>query len=180
MLKKLNFGVVINKIKSMALGGKKKNLIAAILILIVIFIFATLFFSGKFNKQNTSTDVSADNYSAVLEQKLETMLLSVSEINSADVFVMVNGSVKTNYLMETTESENTNGNNSTKTISTKVVYKKSNGETSPIIVSTTYPEIVGVMIVTNRVSAATKIAIKNSISVVLNIPEERISILQEK
>ena len=180
MFKKLNFSVIIDKIKSLKKGNKKNSLIAAVLILVVVFIFAILFFSGKSDKQKTTADISADNYSLLLEQKLENMLLGVSEINSVDVFVMVKGSVKSNYLMETTETENSNGNSSTKTISTKVVYKKLNGETLPIIVSTTYPEILGVMIVINKVSAATKISIKNSISIVLNIPENCISILQEK
>lgn len=180
MVKKLNLSAIVDKIKLLKASGKKKYLFAAILILVLILIFATLFFNGKINNSKENTSVLADNYAASLENKLKSMILKIDEINSVDVLVVVNGSAKTNYLVETTEVVTTNSNGSTKTTSTKVVYEKANGTSSPIIVSTSYPEVIGVMIVINKVSASTKLAIKNSVSLVLNIPEESISILQEK
>lgn len=180
MVKKLNLSAIVDKIKQLKASGKKKYLFAAILILVLILIFVTLFFNDKINNSKENTSVSADNYAASLESKLKSMILKIDEINSVDVLVVVNGSAKTNYLVETTEVVTTNSNGSTKTTSTKVVYEKANGTSSPIIVSTSYPEVIGVMIVINKVSASTKLAIKNSVALVLNIPEESISILQEK
>ena len=180
MVKKLNFNTVINKIKTFNIKDKKKIFILLLAIIAICIIFCIGVFDKNKISQNKKSYVSADDYSMVLEQKLESMILGVKDVASVDVFVMVGGSVITNYLMETTETETTGASNSTKTTTTKVVYEKANGGTVPIVVSTSYPEVVGVMVVISGVNSSTKLAIKNSISVVLNIPEERICILQEK
>ncbi len=180
MYKILNFNTIKEKLKFLKSTNKKKLLFIILFVSIAALVSVSLFLKSDKNELNKKIDITADNYSASIEQKLESMISGISEVTSIDAFVMVGSSVKYNYLMETTESEVVNSNGSTKTTSSKVVYEKQNGSSSPIIVSTSYPEIIGVMLVMNKVSSSTKLSIKNSVSIVLNIPEERISILQEK
>lgn len=179
MLKKINFGLYFNKIKQLLGENKKRALLVLACLIVLILIVAYLFYPKNNTSSKMKTNTSQDEYICLLESKLEEMILSLSDVSFAEVFVMTDGSPKTNYLVETTETEITNSVGSTKTISSKVVYQKANGETMPIIVSTSYPEVLGVMVVTNAISASTKNSIKNSISIVLNIDIGRISILQE-
>lgn len=179
MLKKINFNIIKEKIKKYILG-KNKKIFLLVLVLIIAFALISFINSNENNKKETNKNVTVDNYSSSVEQKLERMLLGYLDVEIVDVFVITKGTIKTNYLMEMTETETSNANGSTKTTTSKVVFEKSNGVNSPIVVSTVYPEIVGVMIKTNSISASTKISIKNSIALVLNISEDCISILQEK
>ena len=160
----------------------KKILVPALIAVIVIIAVLYYDFSSKKDSSTSSNKISleGENYAEAIEQKLETMLSKISEVEDISVFVMTSGSTKINYLTESTETETTNASGSTKTTSTKVVYEKVDGETLPIIVSKSYPEVIGVMVVVNEISASTKLSIKNSISTVLNISEDSISILQER
>ena len=178
MAKNINFVKVFSKIKTLFQTNKKRSLTIFVVLILIFFIFAYLYFPKNTDNKNNN-ESSMNDYARSIEFKLEEMLLAVYGIDSVDVFVMTAGTQKINYLMETTETEVTNSTGSTKTSSSKVVYEKLNGETLPIIVSTSYPEILGVMIVTNSISASTKNLIKNSISIVLNIDSSCISILQE-
>ena len=61
-----------------------------------------------------------------------------------------------------------------------VVYDKNGSSQSPILVSTDYPKVVGVLVVLNKVSPSIKLSIQNSISGVLNIDADSIFILQDE
>ncbi len=181
MKKIFNFIQIKDKITTMY--KKNKKMFVPVLIAIIVFVAVLCFgFSLKKDSSTSSDKISVDgeNYAEAIEQKLETMLSKISGVEDISVFVMTSGSTKINYLTESTETETTNASGSTKTTSTKVVYEKVDGETLPIIVSKSYPEVVGVMVVVNEISASTKLSIKNSISIVLNISEDSISILQER
>ncbi len=181
---KEKFSKFLNKIKDSYRNNKK--LFFASLAIIFIFIFVgtyILFFSGKKANKNSSktASVSIDNYTQTLENKLSNMLLSVDEIKTVSVLVMVKSSPIINYLTENETNTTTNSSgNSTSSSSSKIVFEKKSGTSSPIIVSTTMPEVTGVLIITNKINATTRIAIINAISMVLNVDASCICILQER
>ena len=61
-----------------------------------------------------------------------------------------------------------------------VVFEKNGSSSNPIVVATIAPKISGVLIVVNKIQASTKLSIINSVSIVLNVPESCITILQEQ
>lgn len=174
----------LSKIKELYKTNKK--VFFASISIIVIFIFAAcyfLFFAGskKNTKKKNSQSVTVTNYTDSLEKKIENMLLNIDDIKNVSVLVMVKSSPEIKYLVdeEVTESINSSGTKSSSS-SSKVVFDKNSGTNSPIIVSTIYPEISGVLIVTNKIDASTRISIINAISAVLNVDPTCICILQER
>ena len=151
------------------------GLIVGIVLLIISFIIPT-----KTKIENIEkTEVSVSNYSSTIESKLEQMLLSLNEITSVDVMVMVESSPKIEYLTEKKEEIKTDEKGSSSVISSTVVFEKNGSVSTPVVITTIMPKITGVFIVVNNISASTKISIINSIGVVLNIDHTCISILQE-
>ena len=181
---KENFSKFLNKMKDSYKNNKKLFLVSVIIIFIFIFVGCyTLFFSSKkaSKKKLKTSSISIDSYTETLENKLSNMLLSVDEIKTVSVLVMVKSSPIINYLTENETNETTNSSDSsTSSSSSKVVFEKNSGTSSPIIISTIMPEVTGVLIVTNKINATTRIAIINAISMVLNVDASRICILQER
>lgn len=178
IMKKIEvFSKIFEKIKSLKLNKKTTFCIVLAIICIVAFCYYTL---SKNKLKETDESVSQTEYAQMVENKLTNIIKKIDGVDSVSVFVYTSGSTQTNYLMETTETENTNSTGSTKTITSKVVYEKSSGTTSPIITSTTFPKVIGVLVITNKINASTKVSIINSISTVLNIDSSCISILQER
>ena len=125
------------------------------------------------------TEISVSSYSSNIESKLEQMLLNLNEITNVEVMVMVESAPKIEYLTEKKEEIKTDDKGSSSVVSTTVVFEKNGSVSTPVVVTTIMPKITGVFVVMNQVSASTKISIINSISVVLNIDQTCISILQE-
>ena len=125
------------------------------------------------------TEISVSSYSSSIESKLEQMLLNLNEITNVEVMVMVESAPKIEYLTEKKEEIKTDDKGSSSVVSTTVVFEKNGSVSTPVVVTTIMPKITGVFVVMNQVSASTKISIINSISVVLNIDQTCISILQE-
>lgn len=146
-------------------------------------VFVSTFFTSKNNsssKNNTSVSTGILDYTNSVENKLESMLLSLSGISSASVFVMVEATPTVTYLTETEEVTTTNASgSSTTTKTTTVVFEKDGSISTPITVTTILPKVTGVMVVLNKVSPSTKLNITNAIATVLNIDVSCISILQE-
>ncbi len=172
------------KSKLISIFGKNKKL--STFVLIAIFLVAVCFFlipdnkskGEEQSKSDSSLLVSVGDYKNDIELKLKQMLLSIDEIESANVMVVCDESEKYVFLKDVTETISGSGDSSSKTTTEKVVFEKSGSNNSPIIVSKTMPKVMGVWIVINSVSPSTKLAITNSVSSVLNIDESRISILQ--
>lgn len=165
-------------------NANKKLFIASIfLIVMVIAIFVSTFFSGSKKKESvnqTEANVSISDYSKTIESKLTSMILSVESVTKVSVFVMVEASAEVKYLTETQTQKSTNSSGTTtETISTTVVFEKNGSVSTPVVVTTLVPKVTGVMIVTNKISPSTKVGIINALSVVLNIDSSRICILQE-
>lgn len=165
---------------------KDKKIFFAIIICFVIFI--GLLFSifsdigSKSSKTKTSTSSKTSevtNYASLVESKLEELILKLDSVKTVSVLVMVDSSPKVTYLTETTEKNEQKENNTISEISTTVVFEKNGSVSTPIVVTTINPKITGVLIVTNKISTSTKLSIINSVSIVLNIDETCISLLQE-
>ena len=170
------------KAKSLFLKNKKLSIVFVACFIVLVFGLFSNFMPRKKEKSQTENfeNNSFFTYTNAIENKLETMLLQVNEIDFVYVLVMVDSTPKVNYLMQT-ETVNESSNDITKsTIEETVVLEKNGSKSSPIIVSTTVPKITGVLIVTNKISSSTKVSIINSISTVLNVDGSCISILQEK
>ena len=164
---------------------KDKKIFIAIIVCFIIFFGLIISIISDFGKnksskpvtKNISIDVS--NYALSVESKLEQMILKLDSVKTVSVLIMVESSPTITYLTETTEKTEQKENNISSEKSTAVVFEKNGSISTPIVVATLNPKITGVLIVTNKISSSTKIAIKNSVSVVLNIDESCISLLQE-
>lgn len=150
-----------------------------IVCLIVILIFPTTKTNTNENTSKSSNNTSISSYASGVEEKIENMLINIDSIKKVSAFVMIESSPTYTYLMDTEETTTKNGDSSTTMSSSSVVFEKDGSISKPIIVSTIMPKITGVLIVTNKINASTKLNIINSISIVLNIDVSCISILQE-
>lgn len=170
------------KEKFMLLCGKNKKLFILVLILFVsICLSIALFPTGSSSKKSENKELSVQleglDYSSIIESKIETMLLNLSEIEKVDVMVVCDSTEYYEYLKNIDETKN---DNNSVTRHEEVVFQKDGSNAQPIIVTSKMPKIVGVWIILNSVSASTKLVITNSIKSVLNIDESCISILQER
>lgn len=182
-MKKSNFFVNV-KTKFSSLFQKNKKLFILLVVLVCILLFCMIFYpkSAKSEsdtdvKSELNTDVSASDYASSIENKIQSMLLSVDEIKKASVMVLCESTIINDYLKDKSETKNADGST---TYSEETAYEKNSSNTSPIIISSKMPKIVGVWVIINEVSPSTKLAITNSISSVLNLNETSISILQER
>ena len=92
---------------------------------------------------------------------------------------MTNGTSTDNYLFETDIVNNSSQSNQNITEKKEVVYQKNGSSNQPVKISTSYPEITGVLIYINKIDAIIKINIQKAISTVLNVDQSCIYILQE-
>lgn len=162
----------------------KKLFMVVVVLVVMVFCGLISMFSSKSNKSNSaiqnSSNASVDGYAELIEGKIENILSSLSVVDDVDAFVMLESSVITNYLIEKEQTITTNGSSTTESLSETVVLEKDGSSQSPVIVSTTLPKILGVLIYVNKIDSSTKVAIINALSVVLNVDESCISILQDR
>ena len=166
---------------------KDKKIFISICVCLIIFfaLIISTFVDINKNKKVVSTKkiettISVSDYATNIENKLESLLSKLDSIKTVSVMVMVESSPQVTYLTESTTKTETKENNSVSEISTIVVIEKNGSISTPVVVTTINPKITGVLIVTNKINATTKLAIINSVSNVLNISESCISLLQEK
>ena len=170
-----------NKIGEITKNKKITKILIVIFVLIILsyFVFSN-FSSNKNEKQvETNENISVLDYSSSIENKLIQMLGGLNEISKVSVMVMVESTPKIEYLTETEESTQTNEKGEVSTKSSTVVFEKNGSVTTPITITTIMPKVSGVLIITNKINPATKLNIIKSVSIVLNIDESSISILQE-
>ena len=176
---------ILSKIKTklfvLVVKNKKLFTFFAVLIaaLLIYFSFLPSSTGSVENKtQSKQTDnVCNENYAAIIETKIENMLLSLSEVTKADVMVICDSTEVYEYLKNTDETKAENGSS---TIREEVAYEKDGSNSKPIVITIKSPKIVGVWVIINSVSASTKLAITNSLKSVLNIDESSINILKER
>ncbi len=180
---------IFNKIKekknkffsSLKTNKKLFSVVISILILVVVLIAMSCFSDSSSSSSSSESETvsSSSDYATELETKLTSMLLQLDSITSASVLVVVESTPQIQYLTDTEEVTTTNGDTSTSTITTTVVYEKNGSVSTPVVVTTLMPKVTGVLIITNKISASTKLSIISSISSVLNIDQSCISLLQE-
>lgn len=185
-MKKLDFSKIKENFSKLFKGNKKVMLTGAAFVVIALILVISIYFP-KSNKSQTKTNSGSTNfgtsfssYASSVEEKLKGMLLQVDGVNKASVFVMVDSSPKVNYLVQTEEVTTPGANGVTSSTKKEtVVFEKNGSSQSPIVTSTVMPKITGVLIVTNSISASVKYNIIRAVSVVLNVNESCINILQE-
>lgn len=171
---KQNFKLLFSNKKSTTI------LIVAIIICLILFFMPTFFKKNETQNQSiNNVNFSVSEYSEKLENKLENLLLGLDEISSVKAMVMVESTPKIEYLTESEDVVQTDEKKSSSTKSTTVVFEKNGSISTPVVVTTIMPRVTGVLLVVDKLSASTKVAIINSISVVLKIDASCISILQE-
>lgn len=181
MKKYLKFDKIKDVLKYLFSDKKRAVITGFILAVFAIFFIFTYFEkpSKKAKEENKNYEISVTEYSQNIENKLENMLLNLSEIKSVSVMVMVESTPKIEYLTESQNTITPSEKGTSSTSSTTVVFEKNGTVSTPVVITTIMPKVTGVLIVLNNVSASTKINIINSISVVLNVDSSCISIIQE-
>lgn len=163
---------------------KNKNLFFACLICCIgiVFLFVSSLSSlnkKSNNKTKATSSISITEYADNIEKKLVNIISSLSSVKNASAFVMVESTPTISYLTEKNETTITDDNGAKTEITTTVVFEKNGSISTPVVVTTLMPKITGVLIITNKINASTKLSIINSISIVLNVDESCISLLQE-
>ena len=170
-----------DKLKTLLSDKKKSTVICVLLIILIIsyFLLSNFKNSTQPKMSNSTESLSISDYSKSVELKLESMLNDMNEINSVSVMVMIESTPQIQYLTESDHKTESDEKGSTSTITTTVVFEKNGSVSTPVVVTTILPKIIGVLIVTNNISPSTKVSILNSVSVVLNVDVSCISILQK-
>lgn len=172
------------KAKTSELKSKNKKVFYLSIVLIIaaaFLVFSIAFKTGKKNSEQKSENnqISVSDYASSIEKKLTDMISKLDSVNEVSVFVMVHSTPRIEYLTEKSEEVKQEGESKNSVVSETVVFEKDGSILTPIVVTTIMPKVTGVLIVTNKISASTKISIISSVSVVLNIDRESISLLQE-
>lgn len=181
----MKIGNIFIKIKDKMQQLYKKNKKLFFVSLAVIVVVFSLFFIPKQDenldelKSNIEQD-STSSYSQMIELKIENMLSNISAISLVDVMVMVDSSPTINYLTQKESTKTTGSSGESVIEKEEIVYEKNGSSQVPVIVSTTYPKITGVLLVLNNVDVSTKISIQNAVAGVLNISSDSIFILQDR
>ena len=68
-------------------------------------------------------------------------------------------------MIEKKETTITNSEGTKTELTTTVVFEKNGSISTPVVITTLMPKVKGVLIITNKINASTKISIINSISV---------------
>ena len=177
-----NIGVFVKikeKIKEVYEKNRKLFFVAIALILVGLFV---LFF--PFNNLSQTEIRGGDevenydngSYVCALENKLENMLLKISNISFAKVLIMVEESPRENFLVQ----KETSKTGDTVVEKEEIVYEKNGSAQVPVTMSVTYPNVTGVLLVLNKIDASTKLSIQNSLAGVLNVDVDCIFILQDR
>ena len=183
-MKKINFIEKFkNSLKNLFFANKKLffTSVFAVVALVCVIVFG--FVSDKKTaevKVKNVTEISITDYSEKVENKIVNMLSKIDEITSVSAFVMVDSTPTVKYLTEVEETQTPSDKGTHVSKTETVVFEKNGSSSSPVVVTTIAPKISGVLIVVNKIQASTKLSIINSVSIVLNVPESCITILQEQ
>ena len=161
----------ISKLKT----NKKAFKIEYILVVVLIVLISCLFLlnSGFFNIFSSSNTTKSESYETELEEKLSLLISAIDGAGSVNVLITVDGSIKQEYLKNTTTKHE---NNVKVTEETTVLI---NGK--PQLVKEYYPEVLGVVVICQGgENVKVKMAITEVITTLLPISSENIRILKKK
>ena len=134
--------------------------------------------------------VQETNYEAGLEERLENLLSGVEHVGKVKVMITVSNSGQKNVLQDgsreteqVTETDSAGGNRhsvSEKKEGTTVFYDIA-GESVPYILSETYPEVIGVVVLAEGSgTGSVDLDILNAVQVLFDVPAHKIKIMKMK
>ncbi|MBO4570077.1 MAG: hypothetical protein J5689_02565 [Clostridia bacterium] len=154
------------------LNKKAMFSLCAILFLIVIALFTTSLNSTNKTSEQTKDETANLSYQTFVEERLVNIISSIKGLDNVKVYVSVGSSPEIVYATD-------KNIDSTKTGET-TVFSKNSSQTTPVIISEKYPEILGVLIVAKGLTQKINLDLTNSLSLVLNVPISCIQILEGK
>ncbi|MCR5553428.1 MAG: hypothetical protein K6F08_01650 [bacterium] len=160
---------LLSKLK---LSKKAMFSLCAVLFLIVIAIFATSFKSTNKISEKTKTETAVSSYQTFIEGRLVNIISSIKGLDNVKVYVSVGSSPEIVYATDKSSDSTKNGET--------IVFSKNSSQTTPVIISEKYPEILGVLIVCKGITQKLNLDLTNSLSLVLNVPISCIQILEGK
>ena len=181
-MKKSFFSELWVKVKGVYKNNKKLFFTILLCVVAVIFLMCSSFLSINGEKVKKSEEKKVENisgYAEKIEDKLISLLSKIDSVKTIDVMVVVESELETKYLTETTEKTISGSGTATTETSTTVVFQKDGSILTPVVVTTICPKVSGVLIITNKISQSVKNTIILSVSTVLGIGEEHISLIQQ-
>lgn len=166
---------IIEKIQNAVTKIKKsKRLQILLLVAFVLIVFVCYFSltSSKSTKKNetTSDESTTTSYVSKLESKLENSILSIDGVSDVNVMITLENGFEYVYATEEQTKQITSG-----TLTTTSLVLVSG---KPVVVKEIYPTIKGVVVVCkNSKDINIKLSILSAIQTVLNVPNEKITIL---
>lgn len=175
-------GEKLNRVKSLLLKDKKILLLVIMLLIGILFLIITEFVGTEDKKTESADDISIAEYSESIENKLEKLISSVDGAGEAVVMVTLDSGEENIYAKEIKSNEETNDRKkSDKYEYEYVVVKDGSSTESGMLLKVTQPEVRGVAIVCDGGdNAAVRENIINTVSAVLDIKTNKISVCKKK
>lgn len=179
ILTKFNNLLKDNKILKIK-GGK---IVVPLILLCVVVIMYLNFTSTTIKTSNTSDGGGSVNFTSGLdyinqiEEKLENVLGSIKNAGKTSVMISVDSSPKLTIATNIEEKSVTTSSGTTVTTVTEPIIITKNGESNPLVLMETLPEIKGVIVVSAGASdVKVKLDIITAVKALLNIPSSSIEV----
>lgn len=161
-------------------GGK---IVVPLILLCVVVIMYLNFTSTTIKTSNTSDGGGSVNFTSGLdyinqiEEKLESVLGSIKNAGKTSVMISVDSSPKLTIATNIEEKSVTTSSGTTVTTVTEPIIITKNGESNPLVLMETLPEIKGVIVVSAGASdVKVKLDIITAVKALLNIPSSSIEV----
>ena len=177
------FSKVASVCKNFTKTNSLKIILPLILLVIIIYIYYSLFNDGK-----KTTNSTIDNYTScleycrVLEEKLCNVLGNIEGVGNVNVMVTLESGpelkIATQVDERTTSSTNSSGTNTSVTVVEEPIIITQNGEDKPLVLMEILPVIKGVVVVAEGAKdVATRLNILEAVQALLGISNSNIQIL---
>ncbi len=150
-------------------SDRKIKIITVLLVAAGILILLSCYFPQNKKTNEKIKTFSTEEYEKGVEKKIEDMVFSLTGAK-ASVSVTLSSSKENIYLDETKKENGKSEEN-------YIVVKDSSGAETALLVTEKMPEIRGVVVITNGISAEGCLKIKQSVLALLNISEEKVCVL---
>lgn len=141
-------------------------------------------------EEGMNADKEKEEYESKLEERLEELLTGVKDVGKVKVMVTVNCSVRQNVLQDgsreleqNTETDSAGGSRNfvSERNEENTVFYDIDGRSVPYILSETYPEIMGVVVIAEGSGTGTvDLEILEAVQVLFDVPAHKIKIMKMK
>lgn len=168
---KNKFGEKISKLFEKIRDSKKLQifLICSVLLIVLLYYFLSTNKTKKSGTEVENVTSTTTEYVRYVENKLESTIKSIEKVRTVNVNVSLETGFE--YVYATKDETKTT---SSGTLSSSELILVSG---QPVLLKEIYPKIQGVVVVVNEVDVKTKLAILEAIQTVLEISNEKISII---